>query len=156
VAVVTHLAFKEVFTFSCILKHEDFEMKANWLQKRIPRAILGLEIMYVYFFNARRIITIPAWQQCQCLQPLSVTNNGRSSIMLLFGHQIINRATANTPRKHEKATQDVLKACVSTCEHPKKTRGALRASRKQKYAIFGHFDGFMAVSRGFRPILIVK
>jgi len=146
VAVVTHLAFKEVLTFSCILKHEDFEMKANWLQKRIPRAILGLEIMYVYFFNARRIITSPAWQQCRCLQPLSVTNNGRSSIMLLFGHQIINRATANTPRKHKKATQGVLKACVSTCEHPKNSRGALRASRKQKYAIFGH----LTVSRRFR------
>jgi len=29
VAVVTHLAFKEVLTFSCILKHEDFEMKTN-------------------------------------------------------------------------------------------------------------------------------
>ena len=84
------------------------------------------------------------------------TNNGRSSIMLLFGHQIINRATANTPRKHQKATQGVLKACVSTCEHPKNSHGALRASRKQKYDIFGHFDGFTAVSRGFRPILIVK
>ena len=51
VAVVTHLAFKEVLSFSCILKHEDFEIKTNWLWKRIPRAILGLEIMYVFFLT---------------------------------------------------------------------------------------------------------
>ena len=70
------------------------------------------------------------------------TNNGRSSIMLLFGHQIINCATANTSRKHKKATQGVLKACVSTCAHPKISRGALRASRKQKYTIFVDFWAF--------------
>ena len=60
VAVTKYLAFKKVLSFSCILKHEDFEMKTNWLQKWIPRAILGLEIMYVYFFDARRILTSPA------------------------------------------------------------------------------------------------
>ena len=154
--VVQHLAFKKVLSFGCILKHVDFEMKTYWLRKRIPHAILGLEIMYVYFFNARCVLTSTIRQQRRCPQPLSRTNNGRSSIMLHFGHQIINRTTANTSRKHKKATQGVLKACVSTCEHQKNSRGALRASRKQKYAIFGHFDGFMAVSRVFRPILIVK
>ena len=81
------------------------------------------------------------------------TNNGSSSIMLLFGQQIINRTTANTSRKHKKATQGVLKACVSTCEHPKKLSWSPTGFTQAKIWHFRSFwrchDGFAGVSSHF-------
>ena len=123
VAVVPHGAFKQILGFEPVLKHDELEIQTGRSQKWISCTILGLEMMCLYFFNARHVLTSSRSAATSASLAIVRTDNGRRSSMLHFGRTMGTRSCTRQCRKLHKATEWVLKKGFGIFKYRGHSRG---------------------------------
>ena len=77
-------------------------------QKWDPHAILGLEIMFYKNISPRRVLGTHILITGSISGIMLVTDNGRDSHMLPFGHQMATHAAVYQYRKSQKAIHEAI------------------------------------------------